>query len=54
MNVYINQVDDGLGAADVWDDILPGSGATGGHPGATQCPETAQNPTLVGTPETAQ
>ena len=29
MNVYITQVDDGLGSADVWDEILPG-GPTGG------------------------
>ena len=52
MNVYINQVDDGLGAADMWDDILPGSEATWGHPGATQRPETAANPTPAGTPKT--
>jgi integrase len=40
MNVYINQVDDGLGSADAWDDIL---GDTRGHPGATEHPETAAN-----------
>lgn len=40
MNVYIHQVDDGLGSADVWDDILPAPGAT---PGATEHPETAAN-----------
>lgn len=28
MNVYIQQVDDGLGGADVWDEILPGTVAT--------------------------
>lgn len=37
MNVYITQIDDGLGAADAWDDILPGWG----NSGATQPPETA-------------
>ena len=31
MNVYITQVDDGLGGADAWDEIL---GDTWGHPGA--------------------
>jgi integrase len=40
MNVYINQVDDGLGSADAWDDILGASGAT---TGATEHPETAAN-----------
>lgn len=40
MNVYIHQVDDGLGSADVWDDILAPPGAT---PGATEHPETAAN-----------
>jgi integrase len=39
MNVYINQVDDGLGGADMWDDIL---GARG-HRGATARPETGRN-----------
>ena len=34
MNVYINQVDDGLGAADVWDEILS----------VTDGAETAANP----------
>jgi integrase len=28
MNVYIDQVDDGLGSADVWDDILGAGGPT--------------------------
>ncbi len=41
MNVYINQVDDGLGAADVWDDILP----SWGNSGATQQPEAGKNGT---------
>ncbi len=40
MNVYIHQVDDGLGGADAWDDIL---GDAWGNTGATQPPETAQN-----------
>jgi integrase len=35
MNVYIQQVDDGLGSADTWDEIL--QGATGGQP-AEQTP----------------
>jgi hypothetical protein len=39
MNVYIHQVDDGLGGADVMDDIF---GATW-VPGATGHPETAAN-----------
>ncbi len=52
MNVYINQVDDGLGSADVWDEILPGSGASRGNAGATQRPETAANPVPADTPET--
>ncbi len=52
MNVYINQVDNGLGAADVWDDILPENGATWGHPGATHRPETVANPAPVEAPET--
>jgi site-specific recombinase XerC len=29
MNVYITQVDNGLGSADVWDDILPGGPRSG-------------------------
>jgi integrase len=52
MNVYITQVDDGLGGADAWDDILAESGATGGHPGATGHPETATNPVAVEALET--
>jgi integrase len=49
MNIYINQVDDGLGSADAWDDIL---GDTRGHPGATGHPETAANQTTADVPET--
>ena len=52
MNVYIQQVDDGLGGAGVWDDILAESGATWGHPGATGHPETAANPAAAEAPET--
>lgn len=40
MNVYLHQVDDGLGSADAWDDIL---GDIRGHRGATEHPETAAN-----------
>jgi hypothetical protein len=33
MNVYIHQVDDGLGAADTWDEILDGqAGHAQAHP----------------------
>ena len=49
MNVYIQQVDDGLGGADAWDDILPGWG----HHGATEHPETAANGTPTDPHETA-
>jgi hypothetical protein len=50
MNVYIDQVDDGLGSADAWDDILPGLGAT---LGATRRPETAANDDDDQTPDSA-
>lgn len=50
MNVYIHQVDDGLGGADAWDDIL---GDAWGHPGATQCPEAVQNGDLSESAEMA-
>jgi integrase len=49
MNVYIQQVDDRLGGADAWDDILPGWG----HPGATEHPDTAANGTPSESNETA-
>lgn len=39
LNIYVEQVDDGLGGADVWDEILPARG----NAGATQPPETAAN-----------
>jgi integrase len=32
MDVYIQQVDDGLGGADAWDEILPGWGNSGATP----------------------
>jgi integrase len=47
MNVYIQQVDDGLGGADVWDNVLPGWG----HPGVTDHPETAANGTPANSAE---
>jgi hypothetical protein len=40
MKVSVHQVDDGLGAADAWDEILDGQV---GHFGATQTPDTAAN-----------
>lgn len=40
MNVYIDQVDDGLGSADLWDDIIKPADAWG-NSGATQPSETA-------------
>ena len=39
LNVYIHEVDGGLGGGDVWENI----GAEWGHPGATQHPQTATN-----------
>jgi integrase len=39
LNVYIHETDDGLGGADVWDDVLGGGW---GHRGATQHPEVAE------------
>jgi integrase len=48
LNVYIDQVDDGLGTADVWDDILtPARGPWGRH-GAPTRPGT---PAKASTPE---
>ena len=49
MNVYITQVDDGLGSADAWDDILPGWG----NSGATHQPGPAANVQTVQSAETA-
>jgi hypothetical protein len=51
MNVYIHQVDDGLGGAEIWDDL--GDGAAWGHPGATERPETAANADQPETVETS-
>ena len=48
LDVYIQQVDDGLGGADTWDDILPGWG----NNGATQPPEVAANSISAATAET--
>lgn len=47
MNVYINQVDDGLGGADAWDEILD----TRGHRGATEVPENPEIEIAVPDPE---
>ncbi len=49
MNVYIHQVDDGLGSADAWDDIMPGWG----NSGATGHPETAATAPAAQTAESA-
>jgi hypothetical protein len=44
MNVYIHPVENGLGAADAWDEILDDqAGTSRGHLGATQPPDTAAN-----------
>jgi integrase len=40
LDVYLHEVDAGLGGADAWDDILPGWG----QPGAIERPETAERP----------
>ena len=43
MNVYIDQVDDGLGSADAWDTILaPGILAPGGRTVAPQAPNESR------------
>jgi hypothetical protein len=39
LNVYLHEVDAGLGGADAWDDILPGWGQSG----AIERPGTAEN-----------
>ena len=44
---------DGLGGADAWDDILANGGATRATLGATDCSETAANPTQAEVVETA-
>jgi hypothetical protein len=43
--VYIHEVDDGLGRADAWDNMIA---AARGHPGATEHPETAANDDISG------
>jgi integrase len=53
MNVYMHPTDDGVGSADLWDEILPGNGATRGHLGATEHPETAANGTSAEARKTA-
>jgi hypothetical protein len=45
LNLYVHDVDDGLGRADAWDDMIA---ATRGHPGATERPETAANDEAAG------
>ena len=46
LNVYVHQVDDGLGGADMWDEILPG-GATLGPPRGHQTPGNAGKASAV-------
>jgi hypothetical protein len=48
MNVYVHELDDGLGGADELDAILGGH-----HPGATEHPQTAANPEGPGEPNPA-
>jgi integrase len=43
MNVYMHPTDDGVGSADVWDEILPTSEGARVHLGSTGHPETAAN-----------
>lgn len=50
LNVYIHEVDDGLGSADAWDSMVA---ATRGHRGATGHPETAAGPDTAGDIESA-
>ena len=52
LNVYIHDVDAGLGGADAWDDMLPSEGAWG-HRGATEGPETPEKLHLPQTAENA-
>ncbi len=49
LNVYIHDVDDGLGGADAWDDILGGGW---GHHGANQGAERPANAESADTAET--
>jgi hypothetical protein len=48
MNVYIDQVDDGLGSADAWDTILAPGGPNGGPRGAQSEPRTVKSPMDTG------
>jgi hypothetical protein len=53
MNVYIDQVDGGLGSADVWDEILGGVERGGGdNRGDNSPPETPANGAPLGMAET--
>jgi hypothetical protein len=52
LDVYIHEVDGGLGGAEAWEDIL--DGATWGHPGATDHPQTAANGSALDAAESAQ
>jgi hypothetical protein len=51
LDVYTHQVDDGLGGADMWDEIFP---ATGVHAGATEHPGTAANESVEDGAEAAR
>jgi integrase len=48
MNVYIDQVDDGLGSADVWDTILAPGGPNGGPTSAQPESRTVESPMDTG------
>ena len=48
MNVYIDQVDDGLGSADVWDTFLAPVGPNGGPRGAQSESRTVESPIDTG------
>ncbi|MGH2744507.1 MAG: site-specific integrase, partial [Thermoleophilaceae bacterium] len=50
LNVYIHEVDDGLGSADAWDSMI---GATRGHPGATAHPGAPADADAPGHTESA-
>ena len=52
LDVYIHEVDGGLGGAEAWEDIL--DGATWGHPGATDHPQTAANGSALDAAESTQ
>jgi hypothetical protein len=50
LNVYIHEVDDGLGSAEAWNSMI---GAAWGHPGATGHPGTPANQDMSTDPESA-